>query len=121
MLTLGSTRESENRPLLSLRGAAALLGLHSHTVRTQVIRGIIPGIKIGCHWRFIEADLVAWIRAQYPEAARMQLSALQREVIGHSTNVQASITSSSQVQAEASLDALLERHAPGRRKSITTD
>ena len=78
--------------VLSLRSAASLLALHPNTVRAQVRRGIIPGVKIGRHWRFLEADLVAWIRSAYPEAARMQLSALEREAIWHSTDVQESIT-----------------------------
>src|SRR6476620_2793087 len=101
--------QADDRPaLLTLRGAAILLGLHPNTVRSQVRRGIIPGTKIGRSWRFLETDLVAWIRARYPEAARVQLSALEREAIWHSTDVQASITSNSQARTEASLDALLE-------------
>jgi excisionase family DNA binding protein len=51
--------ESGSRPVLTLRGAAALLELHPSTVRAQVRRGIIPGTKIGRHWRFLEADLGA--------------------------------------------------------------
>ena len=67
-----------NRPpaTLSLRSAASLLGLHPNTVRAQVRRGIIPGTKVGRDWRFLEVDLVAWIRSGYSEAARVQLSAL---------------------------------------------
>jgi excisionase family DNA binding protein len=82
--------------LLTLREAGALLGLHPNTIRSQVGRGIIPGTKVGRCWRFLEADLVAWIRSGYSEAARVQLSALEREAIWHSTDVQASITSNSQ-------------------------
>jgi excisionase family DNA binding protein len=106
--------------LLTLRGAAALLGLHPNTIRYQVRRGIIPGTKVGRSWRFLEADLVAWIREGYPEAARVQLSALEREAIWHSTDVQASITSNSQARTEASLDALLEPRTAARRRNITT-
>ena len=91
-----STCPGAKPELLSLRGAASFLGLHPNTVRAQVRRGIIPGTKLGRSWRFVEADLVAWIRSHYPEAARVQLSALEREAIWHSTDVQVSITSNSQ-------------------------
>lgn len=106
-------------PILSLRAAAALLGLHPNTVRDQVRRGIIPGAKVGRGWRFLEADLVAWIRSGYPEAARVQLSVLEREAIWHSTDVQASITSNSQAQTEASLDALLKPRTGEKRRNST--
>jgi excisionase family DNA binding protein len=119
-MTMTPNSESDHRRILTLRGAAALLELHPNTVRAQVRRGIIPGARIGRRWRFLEADLVAWIRAAYPEAARVQLSALEKEAIWHSTDVQASITSNSQARTEASLDALLEPRTAGRRRSITT-
>ncbi|QNM83295.1 helix-turn-helix domain-containing protein [Sphingomonas sabuli] len=106
---------------LTLKAAASLLGLHPNTVRDQVRRGIIPGAKIGRNWRFLEADLVAWIRAGYPEAARMQLSAQSKEALWHSGNVQEFTTSSSQARTERSLDALLERPTGKRPKNITTD
>lgn len=88
------TSTSGEPTTLSLRAAAALLGVHPNTVRAQVRRGILPGTKVGRSWRFLDADLVAWIRSGYPEAARMQLSALEREAIWHSTDVQADTMSS---------------------------
>lgn len=109
-----------NPAFLTLREAAALLELHPNTVRSQARRGELPGAKVGRSWRFMEADLVAWVRQGYPESARVQLSALEREAIWHSTDVQASITSSSQARTEASLDALLEPLTAGRRRNITT-
>lgn len=117
-----SAMRSEGGPaqFLTLRAAALLLRLHPNTVRTQACRGIIPGTKVGRHWRFIEADLVAWIRASYPEAARVQLGALEREATWHSTDVQASITSNSQARTEASLDALLEPTTAARRRNSMT-
>src|SRR5437763_1471840 len=114
------TNGEASHSFLTLRETAALLGLHTNTVRAQARRGIIPGSKVGRGWRFIEADLVAWIRARYPEPARMQLSALEREAIWHSIDVQASTTSNSQARTEASLDALLEPRTRGRPRSTTT-
>ena len=106
--------------MLSLREAAVFLGVHPNTVRSQVTHGLLPGAKVGRDWRFLESDLVAWIRSRYPEAARVQLSALEREAIWHSGNVQEFTTSSSQALTERSLDALLERPTGGRRRSTTT-
>lgn len=91
---------------LTLKGAATLLNLHPNTVRAQVTRGIIPGAKIGRHWRFLKADLVAWTRGGYSAAARMQLIALN-EATRCSTDVQASVTLSSQQRTEQALDELL--------------
>lgn len=106
--------------VMTLRAAAALLGVHPNTARAHVRRGTIPGTKVGRDWRFLEADLVAWIRARYPDAARVQPSALEREAIWHSTDVQASITSNSQARTEALLDALLEPRTGARRRNSTT-
>jgi excisionase family DNA binding protein len=113
-----SPQAGESPAVLTLRGASCLLGLHPNTVRAQVRRGIIPGAKIGRSWRFLEADLVAWIRARYPDSVRMQLSALDKEALWHSGNVQEFITSSSQHRTERSLDALLERPIGRRPKNI---
>jgi excisionase family DNA binding protein len=96
--------------LLSLRAAASFLGVHPNTVRAHVNRGRLPGTKVGRHWRFIETDLVAWIRQGYSEAARMRLGAREREAPWRAGNVQEFITSSSQALTERSLDALLEPH-----------
>jgi excisionase family DNA binding protein len=63
--------------LLNLVAAASLLAVHPNTVRALVQKGRLPGAKVGRSWRFVEADLVAWIRCGYPEAARVQLSALE--------------------------------------------
>ena len=107
--------------MLSLRAAAVLLGIHPNTVRSQVRRGLLPGAKVGRDWRFLKPDLVAWVRARYPEAARMQPGALEREAIWHSGNVQEFTTSSSRHLTERSLDELLERPTGRRPRNITTD
>jgi excisionase family DNA binding protein len=106
---------------LSLAGAAALLKVHPNTVRARVREGRMPGAKVGRDWRFLEADLVAWMRLQYSDSARMQLSADQKEALWHSGNVQEFTTSSSQHLTERSLDALLERPTGKRPRRRTTD
>src|SRR5258708_3420039 len=98
----GLSDRSQTRAILTLRGAASFLDLHPNTVRSQVRRGLLPGTKIGRNWRFLEDDLVAWLRQGYREAARVQLSALEKEAIWHSGNVREFITSSSQALTERS-------------------
>ena len=120
LTTTGTVRDDRPK-MLSLREAAAFLGVHPNTVRAQVRQGIIPGSKVGRDWRFLHDDLVAWIRSGYREAARVQLSALEREAIWHSTDVQADTMSSSQRRTEQALDDLLERPTGRRPKNITTD
>lgn len=119
-VTMPCQSASGPSPLLTLRQAAMLLGLHPNTIRNQVSRGIIPGTKIGGNWRFLEADLVAWIRSGYPEVARMQLSAQQKEALWHSSDVQTFTTSSSQHRTEQALDDLLAQPIGPKPKNITT-
>jgi excisionase family DNA binding protein len=107
--------------LMTLRQAAAFIGVHPNSLRTYVRTGLVPATKIGRDWRFIEADLVDWIRARYPEPARMQPSADRKEASSwHSGNVQAYITSNSQHLTERALDGLLARPTGKRPKNITT-
>jgi len=48
-----------------LQQAAAFLGLHPVTLQQRAKAGLIPGAKIGKEWRFLDVDLVAYLRAQY--------------------------------------------------------
>jgi len=106
--------------LLSLKEAARFLKLHPNTVRALAKAGRIPAAKLGRGWRFIEADLVAAAREAYFRPARMQPSAFPKEAIWHSGNVQEPIISTSPLQTEVELDALLARTIERRRKSTTT-
>ncbi|PZU63827.1 MAG: hypothetical protein DI540_22575 [Sphingobium sp.] len=110
----------DETPILTLRQAAAFLALHPNTVRSLVRAGQLPGSKTGRKWRFIATDLVAWIRTRYPERARVQLSADDKEATWHSIDVQAHIMSNSQHQTERQLDILLERPTGKRPRNITT-
>jgi excisionase family DNA binding protein len=73
---------------LSLKQAAALLNVHPNTVRTYAINGVLPAAKIGRDWRFIDDDLVAWLRRGYDDRARVQMSVIQKEALWRSGNVQ---------------------------------
>ena len=50
---------------LNITEASQFLGAHKETVRRLVVHGKIPGVKIGKGWRFIEQDLVLYMRSQY--------------------------------------------------------
>ena len=52
----------DNR-ILTLEQAAELLQLNYSTVRRYVMKGIIPGAKLGKTWRIVESDLKAFITA----------------------------------------------------------
>ena len=45
--------------------ASQFLGAHKETIRRRVACGEIPAVKIGKGWRFIEHDLVLYMRSQY--------------------------------------------------------
>src|SRR3546814_13754058 len=81
--------------------------------------GTIPAARVGRQWRFVEAELVAWIRSGYPDAARTQPGASRKEAIWHSGNVHRNTMSSSQHRTERELDALLERPTGGRPRNNT--
>ncbi|HAU1150797.1 helix-turn-helix domain-containing protein [Legionella pneumophila serogroup 1] len=50
---------------LNIIEAALFLGAHKETVRRMAVNGLIPAAKIGRGWRFIEQDLVMYIRNKY--------------------------------------------------------
>jgi excisionase family DNA binding protein len=64
---------------LKLRAAASFLQVHPNTLRSLVTRREVPGVKIGRDWRFLESNLVRWMRCRYPDRARVQLSADLKE------------------------------------------
>ena len=53
---------------LDLKGAAAFLHIHEHTLERLARNGIIPGAKPGKRWVFLDVDLADWLRAQYPRS-----------------------------------------------------
>ena len=52
---------------LDLVQAAELLGVHPNTLRERARTGVISGVKIGRAWRFLEDDLVLFMRSLYKE------------------------------------------------------
>lgn len=52
--------------VLTIEQAATLLHLHPVTLQRKAQRGEIPAAKLGRRWIFLEIDLMACIRAQYP-------------------------------------------------------
>ena len=67
------TSETNNYPrTLNIIQAAAFLGAHKETIRRRVACGEIPAVKIGRGWRFIEHDLVLYMRSQYSTSVTSQ-------------------------------------------------
>jgi excisionase family DNA binding protein len=102
--------------VLTLRGAAAFLKVHPNTVRSQAKRRLIPATKVGRDWRFLEADLVAWIRSAYSEGARARPGIGERRA--NWTVGSQGAAPASQALVERSLDALLERPARPRPRNL---
>jgi excisionase family DNA binding protein len=107
----GQLEESAGSRFLTLRETAAFLNVHPNTVRAQVRRGQLPGAKVGRGWRFFEADLVAAIRARYPESRRGQPAVGGSERPWLSGAAHAFMLPGARQSAERALDALLERSA----------
>jgi len=106
----GSEPLTTDAPVLSLRAAAGLLGLHENTVRALAVEGSLPACKIGRSWRFLRADLISCIRSGYrgAQAASTYAAVLKGEGAG-------SERPSSAEAAERELDQLLSS-APARRR-----
>jgi excisionase family DNA binding protein len=73
--------------VLTLTEAAVFLHMTSDGLRKKVIKGEIPGAKIGKRWCFLENDLVECIRSSYPNAAKTSWGVTQtnRRTLWHST------------------------------------
>ena len=78
--------------VLTLSKAAKFLQAHPDWVRKEAKAGRLPGRKMGRLWKFIEEDLVVWLRSGYSEPRQAPHGGLI-----------------SQPRAESELDALLKR------------
>lgn len=76
---------NENRTF-DLKAAAAFLCMSPSSLRAKAKEGRIPGAKVGKRWVFLEADLVAHLRAQYASSRRaVQVSSSQETETWHYT------------------------------------
>jgi len=51
-------------PLWTPKDAGIYLGIHEKTVIKMARLGQLPALRLGKHWRFRRADLVAWAESQ---------------------------------------------------------
>ncbi len=59
---------------LNLQQAADFLGVNKETARRRAATGQLPGAKVGRSWRFIEEDLVTYLRSLYAKQASQGVS-----------------------------------------------
>lgn len=50
--------------MMTREAVAELLDVHPRVVATYVRKRGLPGVQIGRTWRFVRAEVVAWIEAQ---------------------------------------------------------
>lgn len=58
-------RSQGNSFTLDIEEAAHFLGAHKETIRRLAASGELPAVKIGRRWKFIEEDLVMYMRSKY--------------------------------------------------------
>jgi excisionase family DNA binding protein len=63
--------------------AASFLGAHKETIRRMAASGTLPGGKIGRAWRFIEQDLVMYLRSNYTKRDISQGDHMRSETVWH--------------------------------------
>jgi excisionase family DNA binding protein len=109
--------ECKRAVVLTLSEASALLGIHPNTLRSLATRGLIPGGKVGRGWRFIAADLLDGIRAQYASGEVSELKSSRATTVSPDLSSANIVAPASQAWTEARLDTLLERRSPGLKPS----
>ena len=70
---------------LSLPEAANFLGIHKETARRLAACHEMPAAKIGRSWRFLEEDLVTYLRSHYSDDASQSVVPNRSKTIWHST------------------------------------
>jgi len=105
---------------LNLDEAAQFLKLHPEEVRRRAKAGIIPGVKLGKRWVFIEDDLAAYMRSLYaPPRQALQVGHGEKQLC-HSLNVVRRGGLVSPHQAASELDALLQLKIKPKHRNSTT-
>ena len=51
-------------PALTVRQVARLLSVNERTVYRMALGGRLPGFRVEGAWRFLEADIAAWVAQQ---------------------------------------------------------
>jgi hypothetical protein len=105
---------------LNLDEAAQFLKLHPEEVRRRAKVGIIPGVKLGKRWVFIEDDLVAYLRSLYATPRQALQVGHEEKQICHSVNVVRRGGLVSPHQAASELDALLQLKIKPKHRNSTT-
>ena len=104
-----------NATSMDLIEAAAFLGLHPNTLQERAKAGQVPGCKVGREWRFLDLDLMEYIREQYPankpgEKERKPCRLLRGAKSGGLTSM----------SVEAALDKALNRKTDRKPSESTT-
>ena len=58
----------ESRPALTVRELAKFLNVNERTVYRMAQAGRLPGFRVEGTWRFLEADVAAWLERQKSSA-----------------------------------------------------
>lgn len=67
MAESGNGRASENtKDILNTAEACRFLGTSRFTLLRLIAEDELPALKLGRQWRFVRADLIAWLRTRRP-------------------------------------------------------
>ena len=92
-----------------VKTASEWLGMTPNALREKAKAGKVPGFKVGKEWRFLELDLLEFVRGQYKSC--------------HSSNAKTRRTggSISSRPMARELESLLARTIGGKPKNTTTN
>jgi hypothetical protein len=91
--------------ILTLKQAAEFLGMNREVLRRKAKAGEIPGTKELGDWRFIDDDLVSFLRGSYPSARVLQG---QEEQCCEKSKAVRITTLTSRLQTEKEYESLLK-------------
>lgn len=103
--------------VLTLSKAAEFLQAHPDWVRKEAKAGRLPGRKMGRLWKFIEEDLVVWLRSGYKDPRQAPLVEVSKWQYSKEAIHGGLI---SLPRAETELDALLKRKTGRKPRNSTT-
>jgi len=102
--------------------AARFLHMSPATLREKAVSGAIPAAKPGKRWVFLKSELVAFLKAGYPNSGKALQSGSDTEVsLCHSTNAAKRGGSVSRLHPVSEYDALLGLKKENAPKNSTTD